>query len=80
MRIVTVAYNGRGLEIPYRPELPLQCLATDAIRAHGLRFAKNAHLHLHDRGTPLDHTAPAKAACLKRGTRLTLQPLAESAA
>jgi hypothetical protein len=72
---VTVAYREHTREILYRPEQPLQRIATDATRAFGLKFAANAHLRLHTAaGKPLDHTATAKRARVKPGAQLTLKP------
>ena len=75
MPSVTVGYSGRYREIPYRPELPVQRLAVDAIREHGLKFAKNAglRLHTHPGNKLLDHALTAKRARIKPGQRLILQ-------
>jgi len=72
--IVTVTYKGRTLEIPYRPEHTVQRLTAEAIRAHGLRFAANAHLRLHTAaGRQLKHEITAKRARIQPGAALALQ-------
>jgi hypothetical protein len=74
---VTVAYNGIGREVLYKPTTIVYALLGDAVRAHGLKFANCSHLRLHRLGAELDHATTAKRAGIEAGTRLTLQqPLA----
>lgn len=61
---VTVRHGfRRPRELPYRPTASVASLLAEAVRAHGLRFAANAHLRLHpvgdDRPYPLDQSAQA---------------------
>lgn len=72
-RTIPITHKNRTVDVPYNPDWPLSRLLAEAVRAHGMRFAKNAHLRLHRDDFPLAGDHPVHTTGIGPGVTVTLK-------